>query len=207
MRDVVPLKPVREAVEAAMALQEWSAEDERLMPLTRMWDADDFKKMFVRTDRETIPFDFADQTLCLLGLQFLWWDELSDIYYSVDLDPQESVRVVPKGCRRCERVGCSEVFPIKGAGHTEKRFCSGACKRATSALRNGVTHTLPVGPGRKLRIVRCRKGHERTPENTRVRPNGTVTCRDCARESTREWHHRPENRERRNAEKRALRAA
>lgn len=28
----------------------------------------------------------------------------------------------------------------------------------------------------------CPKGHERTPENTYVRPNGWRYCRDCARE-------------------------
>ena len=168
-----------------MSLQEWSAEDERLMPLTRMWDADDFKKMFVRTDRETIPFDFADQTLCLLGLQFLWWDELSDIYYSVNLDPQESVRVVPKGCRRCERVGCSNIFEIsKSRGGWNKKFCSTTCKVSENHYQKHGKGFRRRGPGHKLTRLSCVNGHDRTPKNTFIdKRTGATMCRDCSREA------------------------
>jgi len=197
MRDVVPLKPVREAVEAAMALQEWSVEDERLMPLTRMWDADDFKKMFVRTDRETIPFDFADQTLCLLGLQFLWWDELADIYYSVNLEPQKSVRILPKGHKRCERVGCSNTFEICGktprGGPTGKRFCTPSCRIMSYRYRKGI-RPYPSESSNKERITGeggfvCRNGHERTPENTLYDKRGR-RCRLCANATARRGHRR-----------------
>src|SRR3990167_9413857 len=178
MRDVVPLKPVREAVEAAMALQEWSVEDERLMPLTRMWDADDFKKMFVRTDRETIPFDFADQTLCLLGLQFLWWDELSDIYYSVDLTPREKVRTVPKGHKRCEADGCANVFLPK---RKDQKYCSTSCMKKQWWRDKYGSKSLT-----NKRMDQCPRGHDRSPENVRyeISKDGKklLRCLVCKRE-------------------------
>ena len=180
-----------------MALQEWSVEDERLMPLTRMWDADDFKKMFVRTDRETIPFDFADQTLCLLGLQFLWWDELADIYYSVNLEPQKSVRILPKGHKRCERVGCSNTFEICGktprGGPTGKRFCTPSCRIMSYRYRKGI-RPYPSESSNRERITGeggfvCRNGHERTPENTLHYKRGR-RCRLCANATARRGHKR-----------------
>lgn len=36
----------------------------------------------------------------------------------------------------------------------------------------------------------CRKGHEFTPENTRIRPNGSRACRACSREWCRIWRER-----------------
>ncbi len=36
----------------------------------------------------------------------------------------------------------------------------------------------------------CQRGHELTPENTYVRPNGTRTCKTCKHASDREYRQR-----------------
>lgn len=36
-----------------------------------------------------------------------------------------------------------------------------------------------TGPGRNARKTHCMRGHEFTPENTRIRPNGSRMCRTC----------------------------
>ena len=51
----------------------------------------------------------------------------------------------------------------------------------------------------------CKKGHPRTPENTRVRKSGKRDCLPCDRERVQEW--RRTNRERDLANKRAYRLA
>lgn len=43
----------------------------------------------------------------------------------------------------------------------------------------------PVGVA--LRTNRCVNGHEFTPENTRIRRNGSRTCIECSRERTRRY--------------------
>lgn len=44
-----------------------------------------------------------------------------------------------------------------------------------------VTHAENVRRGSKARQTHCHRGHEFTPENTRVKRNGTRDCRACAR--------------------------
>ena|SRR3990167_5950618 len=39
----------------------------------------------------------------------------------------------------------------------------------------------------------CKHGHEFTPENTGIRPNGYSRCRECDRIKSREWLAKPEN--------------
>lgn len=44
----------------------------------------------------------------------------------------------------------------------------------------------------KARMTHCQYGHEFTPENTKVRANGTRACRVCSRRRKREsWHRAP----------------
>ena len=38
--------------------------------------------------------------------------------------------------------------------------------------------------------TRCRNGHPRTVENTKITPDGGLRCLDCSREYSREWHRR-----------------
>lgn len=56
---------------------------------------------------------------------------------------------------------------------------------------------------RRKSKTHCIRGHELTPENTRVRPrgHGQRHCKTCDRESIRDWYAR--NRDRLNAERRA----
>lgn len=56
---------------------------------------------------------------------------------------------------------------------------------------------------RRKSKTHCIRGHELTPENTRVRPrgHGQRHCKTCDRESIRSWYYR--NRDRLNAERRA----
>lgn len=152
--------------------------DERLMPLTRMWAMDDFRKQWAREDRKRVPFDFADQVLCLLGLQHLWWGELAGIYYSVDLRRPSYTRPVPKDKIRCAAEGCSEIFIPKRKDH---RFCCQRCLRAQWHRDNKGHKTLL-----NKRTDKCPKGHDRSPENVVYEKNYNgvmaLRCRACKRE-------------------------
>lgn len=63
-------------------------------------------------------------------------------------------------------------------GPKEQIYCSISCKYAAWRMKHGKQHRPSTAP----RYV-CRNGHERTPENTKIRPNGTRLCRDCLRAS------------------------
>lgn len=39
----------------------------------------------------------------------------------------------------------------------------------------------------QLNVTECPKGHEYTPENTRILKSGSRACRECARDQSREW--------------------
>lgn len=57
-----------------------------------------------------------------------------------------------------------------------------------------VTHEENVKRGTSFAAVNARKthcihGHEFTPENTHVRPNGHRTCRTCRRGDFKRWYH------------------
>ncbi len=45
-----------------------------------------------------------------------------------------------------------------------------------------VTQKVNVNRGLRGRKTHCLRGHEYTPENTKVRANGTWNCKTCARE-------------------------
>ena len=65
---------------------------------------------------------------------------------------------------------------------------------AQDALRNG-RHTSP-------KVTHCPKGHEYTPENTRITASGARACRACCRAKSSAYAKR--NRERINANRRRL---
>lgn len=168
-----------------MGISDWHLKDEdgmidsRLMPLTRMWEPDDFLKMWTREDREVVPFDFADKVLCLLGLFNLWWGPLSEIYYSVILEDRKNFRTVPKDHRRCKAAGCTNIFPRKRANRFEKEFCSTQCQKNHWLREQRNSPTMKA-----KRMDKCPKGHDRSPENVYQPPgNRSIQCRVCNRES------------------------
>jgi len=48
-----------------------------------------------------------------------------------------------------------------------------------------VTHRENMARGSQAHKTHCKHGHEFTPENTYIRPNGTRKCRACNRETLR----------------------
>ena len=188
-KGMVPVAPIKEAIERSFCFQDWT-DQPAIQPLSLMWSLDDFQKMFV--NREWVSFDFADQILCLLGLQYLWWGELEDIYYAVNLDTQRRVRMVPKGHKRCIRPGCDKTFEIKGkiprSGVTSKKYCSRSCRTMHHRYLSG-ERPWPSKSNNRERLTGeggfvCRNGHERTPENTLYDRRGR-RCRICANETAR----------------------
>jgi len=156
-------------VEVHMNLGEdqWEEDDPRLAPLTEMWEFSDLRKQLgIRQNGgriRMIPFGLADLILCKLNLVELWRGPLADVYYAASLEEGHGlqwVRPVPKGYRRCERVGCSEVFAAKMHRGRAKRYCTTRCGDAESKARR---------VGSRSQIARandtCPSGHDRSPEN------------------------------------------
>lgn len=85
----VPAMRIIEAVNKAFCLT-WPwvfpgpNEHSPLSPLLAYWDGSDLRKMLTRK-HGWIDFNLADQILCALHLSYLWWSELSDLYYAVNL--------------------------------------------------------------------------------------------------------------------------
>lgn len=66
------------------------------------------------------------------------------------------------------------------------RICRKERARAAYAKKIEGVEKLPHHNAVK---THCPKGHEYTPENTIIRPNGTRACRTCGREATLRWYH------------------
>lgn len=49
-----------------------------------------------------------------------------------------------------------------------------------------LNNVIAIANGRKLE-THCKHGHEFTPENTYIRPNGRRQCRTCTNDRTREY--------------------
>lgn len=180
----VPADRVRGAIRQALGPFEWSRDEPKLQPLTRMWEIDDLEKMLVERDGKSVKwvrFDLADKVLCLLNLPHLWWGPLRSWYYRVVLDGTESQldRPVPKGMKRCERDGCSTVFEKRGTGQSEKKFCCLTCLRTQQYRRINDARSLGE------RADECPHGHVRTEENTYVSKRGHKECRVCKRDRMR----------------------
>jgi hypothetical protein len=132
----------------------------------------------------TIDFDLADRLLCAANMNDLWRTDLREIYDGAQLvdDIRQHKAGSATGSRVCIRRGCSNQF-VPPINNPRKRFCSNACRSADWKQRRfGVIS--PAGPGRKLRELVCKNGHERTPENT-VFQGGRKFCRICKRETDR----------------------
>ena len=161
-----------------------------------------------------IPFLVADRILCATDNVNLWQGELAEYYEQVDMNWQmcecpgctKLFRQGGLAPATCEIDGC-ESFP-KARGlcnahyisckkdgtldqHTsrynpERRriYCSEACKTSAYQQRKGITSSRRKSY-LKDRDVKCRNGHDRTPQNTKIRPNGKRECIICHRESSR----------------------
>ncbi len=161
----------------------WSDDEHALQPLTRYWDIADVWKML---SRGWIKFDFADKVLCVLHLTEVWTGGLADIYYACHLDAGDrkpGPRRVPRGHKRCECRGCTQVFKIEHTpqgGGRPKKFCSKKCRvRENNYLQRDKVRIGRYG----TKYGECVNGHDRSPENTYISPGGKVLCRPCARDN------------------------
>lgn len=119
----------------------------------------------------SLDFDTADKLLCGAGMFDVWRTDLLDYYLRVDLT-----------WKKCECPGCENWF--KPHPQSGRKYCSKSCSDSAWNQAHGRTHRT-VKALRKRSSKKCRNGHERTPENTRVRENGKKECLICARASNR----------------------
>ena len=187
----VPVEAIRAVLDAKFdCAGVYSTEHPDLQPLLRMWDEHDrFWKIINGTGdgrgQLWMHFDVADKALCLLGLQMCWYEELRDVYYSVNLERvPNTTRVSEKGRVRCERPGCSgtvtpKLHTVKG----RQRFCSEKCRRYMADVRAGRIEQ----PHRNLHAqYECINGHVKSPETLTKRGD----CKECIRERNRDYYKR-----------------
>lgn len=190
----VPGDRVLEAITKALNVETpWSEDDYDLQTLTQYWDVWDVWKMMGGGKPKWVDFDFADKVLCVLNLVDLWREDLADIYDNVVLvdDNRRSPRKVPKGYQRCAAKGCNHVFqignPTPQGGGKARKFCSPECRITTANRRQWDKNRVhrygtPYGT--------CVNGHDRSPENTYVSPQGKRLCRGCLRENAKKTRER-----------------
>lgn len=151
------------------------------------WDAIDG---IIRQQHEGCEFNLADDLLCALGMPMLWREEpLDAIYFAIDLS-----------WVYCQCPGCNTRFQLQKdtmGREVYRKYCSRQCNQAAYKIRNKrIQHRQPLSRrgrvGRPVGVteLKCRKGHERTPENTRHRSNGKIECAICAREANKASYHR-----------------
>lgn len=140
---------------------------------------------------KTIDFDLADRLLCITNMNDLWLTDLRELYESAVLPEGEKQFKVSfvSGRKVCARVGCSETF-IPPKIRPGKMFCSPTCMSANAWQRKNGIKSRARGKGRKLELLTCKNGHDRTSENTRIDPNGVRRCLDCQRKSDAEYRAR-----------------
>lgn len=144
----------------------------------------------------TIDFDLADRLLCKMGRSDVWHGRLNELYSNVVLIDDGPKRAYgrPSGARMCEGAECSTEF-VPDPRSPHQRFCSTSCKRKSYWKRR--REREGVKPRFGTRYGQCPNGHERSPENTYVRPSGSVSCRVCGREKEAERYADPQYRQKR----------
>lgn len=81
----------------------------------------DWMLRFSKGQTKTIDFDVADRLLCAMNLPHLWWSDLADLYYEVQLEALDSIeqeqpidyvcrlghhtKIRPGGVKRCAACG------------------------------------------------------------------------------------------------------
>lgn len=191
-RGMVPSKPIAEIVRRAYAergMTVFEAGNYTLGRLLHKWEE----------EQDWMDFDAADRALCEVDKAHCWWAELRDIYYAVSLHSPGR-----PASKRCERTGCSEVIVTKKQGYG-KKYCGRACKHAAWRVRQKKREGTKSRYG--TRWDTCPHGHDRSPENTRYRENGSPTCRACDRaKEARRYATNPDHAERKRQYMRDLRA-
>ncbi len=194
----VPLERIRSLLIEKLHIEDghFSTDHPELVCLTRMWDdGDRIWKALNDTGQSKgqfwMEFNVADKLLCLLGLQGCWWDELADVYYSVDLTKGSIARTAEKDEVRCANPACSVTFSPFNGGR-RKVYCTAACKNQHWSQRHKAKRSEGA-QGRTLKSKRydtCPHGHDRSPENA-VWEKGSkgkpvLRCRECLNRKARD---------------------
>ena len=140
-----------------------------------------------RGDRHSMHFDYADRLLCAIGRAQLWFGPLREVYEEVELSDDIVGGIQPparaSGQKLCAGSGCTTLF-TPGQRTPWQKYCSNACKHRSYMQRRREKEGAPKRYG--TRYGACPNGHERTHENTHVRRDGTITCRECNKEKEKE---------------------
>src|SRR3990167_6680115 len=153
-------------------------------------------RQFMAGKYEEIEFNTADRLLCRLNLVHLWTTDPEFMYMYWRLPLKGLGRVQPPpGHARCKRVGCSNLFKQHTYG-SPKKYCSVICKNQEYKRRHGMIKTEQLGPNRKLSLMRCRNGHIRTHENTKI-VRGKRRCLECHAATNIRYYERKKDADRR----------
>lgn len=134
----------------------------------------------------TIDFDIVDKIMCITGRIDEWIND--QVYLGAELrEEKPSFGFSVDKSRVCLRKGCSVRFTSKSK---RKKYCSDNCRSSGWRESKGKIKTLPRGKKRSLEALRCRNGHERTRENTRINSAGYRYCVICHRESQKAYDRR-----------------
>lgn len=125
---------------------------------------------------ESLQFDVADRILCAVNAVQAWFREPLRQIYTQHALPEI---VPPRG--RCQRRGCTASLPPKKQpGGQPRKYCSRTCRDAASRARC----RDKIRTGRYSNpLDRCVHGHDWSPENTYVSPQGKRLCRQCMRDN------------------------
>lgn len=126
---------------------------------------------------KSIEFDVADRImLYVVGSTWGHDPRFEEYYLAVNLN-----------FKKCECPGCETMIEVvrrtASGGGVVAKYCSRTCRQVAYQMRKGTRHS------RQKRhftgMAKCRRGHPRTQENSKKRPDGRVECMTCARENMR----------------------
>lgn len=188
----IPVEPIAQVVRSYLEAEGTRLDDgafapASILPLAERVDVlPDTLDSWLKGDTATIDFDVADRLLCAMNLQDLWLTDLHDVYTAAPLveGPKKFTVKPASGKRMCARVTCTETF-IPKPKHPHQRFCSGRCAGAARRVKANPEAKIR-GKGCILLKLECKKGHERTPENTGHTKDGRLYCLICKRKTDRE---------------------
>lgn len=118
---------------------------------------------------EFMRFQDADGLLCAINKWDLWYDELEDIYQTVDLN-----------WKKCEREGCETWFNVgpranHHIGKRRRRYCTQACGQMNWLQEAGKIENAE----KYNRKTHCRNGHKRSEYGKTPAGN----CKGCVDEA------------------------